>query len=95
MKCKDCSYAMRGYFKSVSDAYVCIGVKEPFIIDNYPDAECIAYKDSMSNRTNDGVYIEVFAIKNGVRYTAKVIEIKDMANILTNSLMDGIEKMLK
>lgn len=96
MKCRDCDCAKRGYFKSVPNAYVCTGVKEPFVINNYPDAECTEYKYKNSNsEINDGVYIELFAIKNGVRYNAKTIEMKNMANILTNSLMDGIEKMWK
>lgn len=96
MKCRDCNCAKRGYFKSVPDAYVCTGVKEPFVISNYPDAECTEYKNKQNNHlANDGVYIELFAIKNGIRYNAKTIEMKDMANILTNSLMDGIEKMWK
>jgi hypothetical protein len=37
--------------------------------------------------------MELFAIKDGIRYNAKIVEMKDVANILTNSLMDGIEKM--
>ena len=44
MKCKECSYARRGWFKSIPEAYVCIGVKEPFVISNYPDAECTEYQ---------------------------------------------------
>lgn len=96
MKCRDCNCAKRGYFKSVPDAYVCTGVKEPFVIYNYPDAECKEYKDKQKNsQDNDGVYIELFAIRNGIRYNAKIINMKDMANILTNSLMDGIEKICK
>lgn len=90
MKCKDCDCAKRGYFKSVPEAYVCTGVKEPFVINNYPEAECTEHKDK---KHKDGVYIELFAIKDGIRYNAKIIEMKDVANILTNSLMDGIEKM--
>ena len=54
-----------------------------------------AKRDKDNSATNDGVYIELFAIKNGIRYNAKIIEMKDMANILTNSLIDGIEKMWK
>ena len=96
MKCRDCYSAQKGWFKSLPDAYVCIGAKEPFIIDNYPNAECTEYKDKKDSVTiNDGAYIELFAIKNGVRYNAKIINIKDMANILTNSLMDGIENLWK
>lgn len=34
MKCKDCSSCQKGFFKPQPDKYVCIGVKEPFIINN-------------------------------------------------------------
>ena len=92
MRCRDCDCAKRGYFKSIPDAYVCTGVKEPFVIHNYPDAECTEYKDK---KHKDGTYMELFVIKDGVRYNAKTVEMKDVVNILTNSLMDGIEKMWK
>ena len=65
-------------------------VKEPFVSNNYPDAECAEYKDK---KHKDGIYIELFSIKDGIRYNAKIIEMKDVVNILTNGLMDGIEKM--
>lgn len=42
---------------------------------------------------DDGCYIELFAVKNGLRYNAKVINLKDATQILTNSLMDGVEKL--
>ena len=42
---------------------------------------------------NDGVYIELFAVKDGVRYNAKIIDMKEVSTTLTNSLMDGIEKL--
>ena len=42
---------------------------------------------------NDGIYIELFAVKNGVRYNAKIIDMKEVSTILTSSLMDGIEKL--
>lgn len=34
MKCKDCNVCQKGFFKSQPDKYVCVGVKEPFVIDN-------------------------------------------------------------
>ena len=96
MKCRECDCAKKGWFKSRPDEFVCIGVKEPFVISNYTDAECTVYKDKKDSTViNDGVYMELFAIKNGIRYNAKIINMKDMANILTNSLMDGIERMWK
>ena len=45
MKCRECDHAKRGYFKSKPNDYVCIGVKEPFIINDYPNAECTEYPD--------------------------------------------------
>ena len=42
---------------------------------------------------NDGIYMELFAIKNGIRYNSKIVDIKDATNILTNSLIDGVEKL--
>ena len=41
----------------------------------------------------DGVYMELFAVKNNIRYNAKVVNMKEMTTTLTNSLMDGIEKL--
>lgn len=42
MKCKACSSCRKGYFESKPDKYVCIGVKEPFVIENIND-ECTEY----------------------------------------------------
>ena len=42
MKCKDCDACYKGYFKSKPGEYVCIGVSEPFVIENI-DNECTAY----------------------------------------------------
>lgn len=92
MKCRDCKCAKRGYFQSIPDAYVCIGVKEPFVIENYLDAECSVYKEN-KDVNDDGLYMELFAIKDGVRYTRKIINMKDVSKILTNGLMDGVEKL--
>ena len=41
----------------------------------------------------DGIYMEVFAVKNGVRYTARILDMKEATLILTNGLMDGIENL--
>ena len=93
-KCNECSCAEKGFFSSLPDAYVCTGTKEPFVIYDYPNAKCSVECHRNNNATeNDGVYIELFAIKNGIRYNVKTIELKDMANILTNNLLDGIEKL--
>lgn len=48
-------------------------------------------KPESSQVMNDGVYMELFAVKDGARYNAKIVDMKDVANVLTNSLMDGIE----
>lgn len=56
-----------------------------YIADNY---------DQPSN-LNDGCYMELFAVKDGLRYNLKAVSLKDVSTILTNSLMDGIEKLYK
>lgn len=43
MKCKDCSSCRKGFFESKPDAYVCIGVKEPFVVDDI-ETECTEYR---------------------------------------------------
>lgn len=50
-RCKTCDYAKRGFFASVPEAYVCIGVKEPFVISDYPNAKCSAYPLSLVDTT--------------------------------------------
>ena len=50
-------------------------------------------QQTSSKITNDGIYMELFAVKDGVRYNAKIVDMKDVTNVLTNSLMDGIEKL--
>ena len=48
-----------------------------------------------NNKLQEGLYIEVFAIKDGIRYNSKIINIRDLSTILTGSLMNGIEKLIK
>lgn len=44
MKCRECDCCFKGYFASKPNAYVCIGVKEPFIIDD-TNVECTEYPE--------------------------------------------------
>lgn len=92
MKCKDCNCAVKGFFGNVPKEYVCIGVKEPFIIRDI-NGECTEYKDKKVKIAEDGLYVELFAIKNGVRYNAKILNMRDVATTLTSGLMDGLDKM--
>lgn len=46
-----------------------------------------------SDNMNDGIYVELFAVKDGVRYNAKILDMKEVTLILTNSLMNGIENL--
>ena len=42
---------------------------------------------------NDGIYMELFTVKDGVRYNAKILDIREATLILTNGLMNGIENL--
>lgn len=41
----------------------------------------------------EGIHVDFYAIKDGVRYYYKTVSLKDLSLILTGSLMDGVEKM--
>lgn len=47
LKCKNCLACEKGFFKSLPDKYVCIGVPEPFIIDDV-DSYCNKYLNDNS-----------------------------------------------
>lgn len=69
----------------LADKKMCLG---------YKDGKCISIENCMhKSDVNDGIYMELFAVKDGVRCNAKIVDMKDVANVLTNSLMDGIEKL--
>lgn len=42
----------------------------------------------------DGIYIEVFAVRDGVRYNAQVISLNDVTKILTNSILNGVQEII-
>lgn len=42
---------------------------------------------------NDGIYAELFAVKDGVRYNAKIVDLDEMITILASSLGEGITKL--
>ena len=42
----------------------------------------------------DGIYFEVFAVKDGVRYNAKIIDMSEVSKIMANSVMDGLGKVI-
>lgn len=48
-----------------------------------------------NEKVEDGIYVEIFAVKDGERYNVKIVSIKDIATTLTGSLMDGIESLVK
>lgn len=42
----------------------------------------------------DGIYFEIFAVKDGVRYNARIIDAKVVSSIMANSVMDGLGKVI-
>ena len=51
------------------------------------------YNLKTAPKRDEGVYVQVFAVKDGIRYDMKVISLKEVSISLTNSLMDGVEKV--
>ena len=54
MKCKDCSCCHKGWFNYKPDDYVCIGVKEPFVISDI-NHECTEYADKRDKVSFDTI----------------------------------------
>lgn len=44
MKCRECLHCRKGWFESKPDTYVCIGVKNPFVIENI-NVKCTEYPE--------------------------------------------------
>lgn len=42
----------------------------------------------------DGIYFEIFAVKDGVRYNARIIDVAEVSKIMANSVMDGLGKVI-
>ena len=53
MQCKDCDCCKKGFFSYMPDDYVCIGVKEPFLIDDI-NMKCTAYSDEYWRHIKNG-----------------------------------------
>lgn len=51
MKCRECDCCRKGYFQSKPESYVCIGVKEPFLIDDI-NVECTEYEYKKDSRNS-------------------------------------------
>jgi hypothetical protein len=49
MKCKDCEAAVKDFFKCEPGKYVCIGVKEPFVINDV-NVECTQYPENRDSK---------------------------------------------
>ena len=45
-------------------------------------------------RYKDGIYFEIFAIKDGVRYNSQIISLNEVSKVMTNSLMDGLQEII-
>lgn len=60
---------------------------------NNEHAPQIIYNLTTEPKRDDGVYAQLFAVKNGARYDMKVISLREISTTLTSSLMDGIEKL--
>ena len=70
MKCKDCNACYKGFFESKPKEYVCIGVFEPFVIEDI-NSECTEYTDedfaeSKKTNKNDRNNIKDAVYKDGI-----------------------------
>lgn len=88
-KCKDCGACNKGFFKSRPNDYVCIGVKEPFVITDI-NSYCTEYpEDKIKDEDISGVELQ-FSIRfnpnDNREYLHKVTELQD-------KITDSIEEL--
>ena len=43
----------------------------------------------------DGIYLEIFALKEGKRINFKIVSLRQLSNVLTNGLMNSVEKLIE
>lgn len=41
----------------------------------------------------DGIYVELFVVKDGQRYNVKTLSMNEVTKVLVNGLMDGVERL--
>lgn len=77
MKCKDCECAEKGWFVSQPDKYACIGVKEPFIIEDI-NVECTEYSDKRHMETKgEPVVMNTAEMWLKAQHNGKIYEVVD------------------
>ena len=42
----------------------------------------------------DGIYFEVFAVKDGKRYNAKIVDLSDVSKIIATAVLDGLGEVI-
>ena len=73
MKCKDCHACRKGYFESRPQAYVCIGVKEPFVIHDI-NVECTEYPEKSSTFAECLYEQETKDIENAIKTLDSILQ---------------------
>lgn len=86
MKCKDCECCHKGYFKSKPEAYVCIGVKEPFVIDDI-NVECTEYAERIENIIDSNKIFLTYLYEQEIRDIDNAI--KTLEAIKHRSMQNG------
>lgn len=87
MKCKDCEFVRKGFFSSEPETYVCIGVREPFEVDENAEHPC-GKKKINKNIGKE----EIMSIKDDLFVINRNID-NELKNI--NNRLDDISDDLK
>lgn len=92
MKCKECVCCRKGWFLSSPNDYVCIGVKNPFIINNINEecSEYFEYKDKVIKDVSIEKAIEHF--KYGISHDIFSEPVTSYAKMAVEALDKQIAK---
>ena len=87
----------KGYYIALTEYTDIVNHPEKYISSAEKNSETINVSKSDNKYQNvpDGIYVELFAVKDGKRYNYKELSMKELSLTLTGSLMDGIDKICK
>lgn len=91
MKCKECNCAEKGWFKSKPDAYVCIGVQEPFVIKDI-NVECTEYPEYRNRKPSQDIAEAISHFKYGISHDIFSEPVTSYAKMAVKALEKQIPK---
>ena len=90
MKCRECDCCRKGWFASRPNDYVCIGVLEPFVIEDI-NVECTEYEDRRDKKV--GIKEAISHFKYGISHDIFSEPVTSYAKMAVEALEKQVAKI--